>query len=154
MNALNLPYFPLKIKKVEEKHFVWDILRKKYIQITPEEWVRQHFVHFLIERKGYPKGLLANEVQVLLNGQKKRCDTILYSKTQEPFMIIEYKAPDVPITQKVFDQITRYNIALKVRYLIVSNGIEHFCCEVDYLQHNYRFLPEIPFYHSLPEENL
>lgn len=152
MNALNLPYFPLKIKKVEEKHFVWDILRKKYIQITPEEWVRQHFVHFLIERKGYPKGLLANEVQVLLNGQKKRCDTILYSKTQQPFMIIEYKAPDVPITQKVFDQITRYNIALKVRYLIVSNGIEHFCCEVDYLQHNYRFLPEIPDYRYLKEE--
>lgn len=128
---------------------IFDPLRKKYVALTPEEWVRQHFIHFLIEHKGYPNGLLANEIQLDLNGTRKRCDSVLYDRTLRPRMIIEYKAPTVPITQQVFDQICRYNIVLKVDYLIVSNGINHYCCKVNYSDFSYVFLKEIPSYNQL-----
>ena len=124
-------------------------MRKKYVALTPEEWVRQHFIRFLTDYKGYPKGLLANEVQLVLNGTKKRCDTVLFNKDLSARMIVEYKAPHIEITQAVFDQITRYNMVLKVDYLIVSNGINHYCCRIDYNTMSYTFLPEIPDYQSL-----
>lgn len=117
--------------------------------LTPEEWVRQHFVHFLIEHKGYPAGLMANEIQIRLNGTKKRCDTVLYDRSLTPRMIVEYKAPDVEITQAVFDQITRYNMVLRVEYLVVTNGVRHYCCRIDYSVMTCRFLPDIPFYSDL-----
>lgn len=146
MFSLNLPDFQVKIAVTDGKKMIFDPLRRKYVALTPEEWVRQHFVHFLIQHKGYPSGLLANEVQLTLNGTRKRCDTVLYDRTRTPRMIIEYKAPTVPITRQVFDQITRYNIALKVDYLIVSNGLEHYCCKVDYERFCCNFLKEIPDY--------
>lgn len=146
MFSLNLPDFQVKIAVTDGKKMVFDPLRRKYVALTPEEWVRQHFVHFLIQHKGYPSGLLANEVQLTLNGTRKRCDTVLYDRTRTPRMIIEYKAPTVPITRQVFDQITRYNIVLKVDYLIVSNGLEHYCCKVDYERFCCNFLKEIPDY--------
>lgn len=146
MFSLNLPDFQVKIAVTDGKKMVFDSLRRKYVALTPEEWVRQHFVHFLIQHKGYPSGLLANEVQLTLNGTRKRCDTVLYDRTRTPRMIIEYKAPTVPITRQVFDQITRYNIVLKVDYLIVSNGLEHYCCKVDYERFCCNFLKEIPDY--------
>ena len=146
MFSLNLPDFQVKIAVTDGKKMIFDPLRRKYVALTPEEWVRQHFVHFLIQHKGYPSGLLANEVQLTLNGTRKRCDTVLYDRTRTPRMIIEYKAPSVPITRQVFDQITRYNIALKVDYLIVSNGLEHYCCKVDYERFCCNFLKEIPDY--------
>ena len=146
MFSLNLPDFQVKIAVTDGKKMIFDPLRRKYVALTPEEWVRQHFVHFLIQHKGYPSGLLANEVQLTLNGTRKRCDTVLYDRTRTPRMIIEYKAPTVPITRQVFDQITRYNIALKVDYLIVSNGLEHYCCKVDYGRFCCNFLKEIPDY--------
>lgn len=149
MFSLNLPDFQVKIAVTDGKKMVFDPLRRKYVALTPEEWVRQHFVHFLIQHKGYPSGLLANEVQLTLNGTRKRCDTVLYDRTRTPRMIIEYKAPTVPITRQVFDQITRYNIVLKVDYLIVSNGLEHYCCKVDYEQFCCNFLKEIPDYAML-----
>lgn len=149
MFSLNLPDFQVKIAVTDGKKMVFDPLRRKYVALTPEEWVRQHFVHFLIQHKGYPSGLLANEVQLTLNGTRKRCDTVLYDRTRTPRMIIEYKAPTVPITRQVFDQITRYNIVLKVDYLIVSNGLEHYCCKVDYEQFCCNFLKEIPDYATL-----
>lgn len=149
MFSLNLPDFQVKIAVTDGKKMVFDPLRKKYVALTPEEWVRQHFVHFLIQHKGYPSGLLANEVQLTLNGTRKRCDTVLYDRTRTPRMIIEYKAPTVPITRQVFDQITRYNIVLKVDYLIVSNGLEHYCCKVDYERFCCNFLKEIPDYAML-----
>ena len=149
MFSLNLPDFQVKIAVTDGKKMVFDPLRRKYVALTPEEWVRQHFVHFLIQHKGYPSGLLANEVQLTLNGTRKRCDTVLYDRTRTPRMIIEYKAPTVPITRQVFDQITRYNIALKVDYLIVSNGLEHYCCKVDYERFCCNFLKEIPDYAML-----
>lgn len=149
MLALNLPSYSHKIITRNGKGYIFDVLRKKYVALTPEEWVRQHFVHFLIEHKGYPAGLLANEVQVMLNGTKKRCDTVLYGRSLNPRMIVEYKAPEIEITQSVFDQITRYNMVLKVDYLIVTNGIRHYCCRIDYPSKTYAFLPDIPAFPDL-----
>ena len=149
MLALNLPSFAVKIQQRNGKNLIFDPLRKKYVALTPEEWVRQHFTHFLTDHKGYPKGLLANEIQLDLNGTKKRCDTVLFNKDLSAGMIVEYKAPHIAITQAVFDQITRYNMVLKVDYLIVSNGINHYCCKIDYQSMSYSFLPDIPSYTDL-----
>ena len=149
MLPLNLPSFPFKLQQQNGKNVIFDALRKKYVALTPEEWVRQHFIRFLTDYKGYPKGLLANEVQLVLNSTKKRCDTVLFNKDLSARMIVEYKAPHIEITQAVFDQITRYNMVLKVDYLIVSNGINHYCCRIDYNTMSYTFLPEIPDYQSL-----
>lgn len=149
MLPLNLPSFAAKIQRRNGKYVIFDPLRRKFVALTPEEWVRQHFLHFLTELKGYPKGLLANEVQLDLNGTKKRCDTVLFGKDLSARMIVEYKAPHIEITQTVFDQITRYNMVLKVEYLIVSNGINHYCCRIDYSGMNYTFLPDIPGYDEL-----
>jgi len=149
MLALNLPSFAVKIQQRNGKNLIFDPLRRKYVALTPEEWVRQHFTHFLTDHKGYPKGLLANEIQLDLNGTKKRCDTVLFNKDLSARMIVEYKAPHIAITQAVFDQITRYNMVLKVDYLIVSNGINHYCCKIDYQSMSYSFLPDIPSYTDL-----
>lgn len=147
--TLNLPAFDAKIAVKEGKRTIFDVLRRKYVALTPEEWVRQHFVHFLLEHKGYPAALLANEVQVQLNGTRKRCDTVLYRRDLTARMIVEYKAPEIVITQKVFDQIMRYNMVLKVDYLIVSNGLQHYCCRMDYERNSYVFLKDIPEYLEL-----
>lgn len=149
MLPLNLPSYPINLQRREGKNVIFDSLRKKFVALTPEEWVRQHFVHYLTDVKGYPQGLLANEVQLDLNGTKKRCDTVLFGKDLSARMIVEYKAPHVEITQAVFDQITRYNMVLKVEYLIVSNGLQHYCCRIDYTTMRYTFLPDIPAYHEL-----
>ena len=149
MLSLNLPSYEPKISEREGKRFIFDILRKKYIALTPEEWVRQNFVHFLINFKGFPKGLLANEVTIKLNNTIKRCDTVLYSRDMSAKLIVEYKAPHINITQAVFDQITRYNMVLKVDYLIVTNGINHYCCKIDYINNSYSFIKDIPSYDTL-----
>ena len=149
MLPLNLPSYPAKIQVRNGKSVIFDPLRQKFVALTPEEWVRQHFVNLLIEVKGYPKGLLGNEIQLNLNGTKKRCDTVLFDKHLNARMIVEYKAPSVEITQAVFNQITRYNMVLKVEYLIVSNGIHHYCCHIDYHTMKYTFLPDIPMYDDL-----
>lgn len=146
MLSLNLPSYEAKISVRNGKKVIFDPIRRRFVALTPEEWVRQHFVNFLICDKGYPASLLANEVQLQLNGTKKRCDTVLYCRDLTARMIVEYKAPEVAITQKVFDQITRYNMVLKVDYLIVSNGIQHYCCKIDYDTNSYCFLQDIPDY--------
>ena len=149
MLSLNLPTFEAKIRKEGGKPAIFDVIRRRYVALTPEEWVRQHFVHYLLEHKGYPRSLMANEVQLALNGTRKRCDTVLYKRDLTPQMIIEYKAPHIEITQAVFDQIGRYNLALRVDYLVVSNGICHYCCRMDYEGGDYAFLPAIPGYAEL-----
>lgn len=149
MLSLNLPPCATKIAVRDGKNTIWDIIRRKYVALTPEEWVRQHFVHFLVEHKGYPASLLANEVALTLNGTSRRCDTVLYDRTLSPRMIIEYKAPHIPITQKVFDQICRYNLVFRVDYLIVSNGLSHYCCRMDYAHQSYQFLQDVPSYGEL-----
>ena len=149
MYELNLPKYGIKIKNDKGHQSIFDVLRRKYVALSPEEWVRQHFVHFLIEHKGYPKALMANEIQLAIGNKKLRCDSVLYDRTLKPRMIIEYKAPTVSITQKVFDQITIYNMLLHVDYLVVSNGIKHYCCRMDYANQNYLFLEDIPDYQNL-----
>ena len=149
MYELNLPKYGIKIKNDKGHQTIFDVLRRKYVALTPEEWVRQHFVHFLIEHKGYPKALMANEIQLAIGNKKLRCDSVLYDRMLKPRMIIEYKAPTVSITQKVFDQITIYNMLLHVDYLVVSNGIKHYCCRMDYANQKYLFLEDIPDYQNL-----
>jgi hypothetical protein len=149
MYRLNLPPYEIKITEKEGKRMIFDLLRRKYVSLTPEEWVRQHFVHYLITQKEYPQGLLTNEVQLQVGDKLLRCDTLLYNQNAKPRMIIEYKAPTVPLTQKVFDQITVYNFLLHVDYLIVSNGLQHICCRVDYEHQQYTFLEDIPAYKDL-----
>ncbi|MEG1684691.1 MAG: type I restriction enzyme HsdR N-terminal domain-containing protein [Bacteroides sp.] len=149
MLSLNLPKYDTKITTKDGKDVIFDVIRRRYVALTPEEWVRQHFIHFLIAHKGYPSSLMANEVLLNLNGMKKRCDTVLYQRNLSPKMIIEYKAPHIEISQKVFSQISDYNLVLKVDYLIVSNGIDHYCCKMDYKNQSYLFLSDIPNYDSL-----
>ena len=149
MLELNLPSFDKKLIQKDGKPFIFDIIRRQYVALTPEEWVRQHFVHFLIGTKGYPQSLMANEVQLKLNGMSRRCDTVAYDRTLRPRVIVEYKAPTVNITQQVFDQICRYNMVLQVDYLIVSNGLAHYCCKVDNTTHTYTYLRDIPSYEEV-----
>ncbi len=146
MLPLNLPPYETKISNSEGKTQIFDSLRRCYVALTPEEWVRQHFVNFLITMRGYSQALMSNEVSINLNGTKKRCDTVVYDKELRPRVIIEYKAPTVKITKEVFAQISRYNLVLKVDYLIVSNGLQHFCCKMDYQKNSYVFLQDIPSY--------
>lgn len=177
MNQLNLPSFSPHIRREGSRYTILDQLRRRYVSLTPEEWVRQHFVNYLIQEKGYPRTLLANEVELRVGDKKLRCDTLLYKKrsitkgiirqpaaeahpvasTQQansskklyPLAIVEYKAPTVSLSQKVFDQIFAYNILLRVDFLIVSNGLQHYCCQMDYAQKTYHFLPTIPNYEEL-----
>ncbi len=146
MFALNLPRYPIKTARRDGRTVIFDDLRRKYVALTPEEWVRQHFVHYLIACKDYPPGLMANEISLTLNGTAKRCDTVVYDRQARPRVIVEYKAPHVGITQKVFAQVSRYNMALHVDYLIVSNGLQHYCCTMDYETHSCKLLPDIPEY--------
>jgi hypothetical protein len=149
MNELNLPSFDVKVRGTREKPEILDFLRRRYVALTPEEWVRQHFVHWLVDHKGYPKGLLGNEVALLCGDKTLRCDSILYDKDANPLMIIEYKAPSIAVTQQVFSQISAYNLLLHVDYLVVSNGLQHYCCKMDYEHQTYQFLNDIPPYSSL-----
>ena len=149
MFRLNLPQYEINITEKDGKRLIFDFLRRKFVALTPEEWVRQHFTHYLVEHKGYPKGLLGNEIELHIGDKKLRCDTLLYNKEVQPRMIIEYKAPTIQIQQKTFDQIAAYNLLLKVDFLVISNGLEHYCCQMDYEQRQYRFLPDIPDYEKL-----
>ena len=153
MIRLNLPTFDIKLSGTQQQPKIFDTLRHRYVTLTPEEWVRQHFIHFLIEHKGYPAALMANEISLSVGNKKLRADSVLYDKLLHPRMIIEYKAPTVNITQKVFDQITTYNMLLHVDYLIVSNGISHYCCKMDYPNHTYTFLNDIPLYANITSAN-
>lgn len=149
MDTLNLPKTELKVATKDGKPHVFDILRRKYVALTPEEWVRQQFVHHLIRDKGYPPECIGNEISLTLNGTKKRCDTVVYGRNAQPVMIIEYKSPQVEITQQVFEQISRYNIRLRVKWLIVSNGLQHYCCCINYESNTCQFVEDIPSYDSI-----
>lgn len=150
MTELNLPKYNMRISRDRNNNIkIFDSIRKKFVSLTPEEYVRQHFTNWLINYLHYPLGLIANEVKISLNSTIKRCDTIVYSNTGDPMMIIEYKAPHISINQNVFDQIVRYNMVLKTKYLVVSNGMQHYCCIIDYENNSYQFIPHIPTYEEL-----
>jgi len=149
MYQLSLPTYDIKLRGTQERPEILDFLRRRYVALTPEEWVRQHFTHWLVDYKGYPKGLLGNEIELRIGEKRLRCDSILYNKEAKPRMIIEYKAPTIQIKQQVFNQISVYNLLLHVDYLVVSNGLQHYCCKMDYSNHSYSFLEEIPNYDKL-----
>lgn len=146
MDKLNLPLAPLNIDTKGHSPRVLDPLRRRFVTLTPEEWVRQHFVHYLIAHKGYPAGLMGNEVSITLNDTARRCDTVVYDRHGEPWMIVEYKAASVAITQEVFEQILRYNIVLRAPFLTVSNGLQTYCCAIDHATGRHTFLNDLPEY--------
>lgn len=148
---LNLPPVSLKVQRAKSGRLtVFDPLRKKYVTLTAEEWVRQHFCHYLIEQRGVPPTLIGNEISLNLCGVTRRCDTVVYrSGSTQPLMIIEYKAPQVRITESVFTQIQSYNSIFRAEYLVVSNGMQHFCCHMDYEKQEVCYLQEIPLFTSL-----
>ena len=149
MKSLNLPSYQPRLSVKNGKTFIYDPIRRKEVALTPEEWVRQHFVHFLVSVKSYPSARIANEVSINLNSTSKRCDTVVYDDFLNPLVIIEYKAPEIVVSSDVFDQISRYNAVLRVPYLMVSNGLTHYCCHMDYRTMECRFLEDIPCYRLL-----
>jgi hypothetical protein len=144
MQKLNLPEYNFRTKTEEGKTFIFDNIRKKFVVLTPEEWVRQNFIQYLKTEKKYPETLMAIEKQIMLNQTQRRFDLLVYSRNGQPYLIAEFKAPGVKITQETFDQVVRYNMAVRVEKVVVSNGLQHFACEIDYAKNSYLYLPEIP----------
>jgi hypothetical protein len=144
MKTLNLPAYNFKVKDQDGIRFIFDPLRKKYVVLTPEEWVRQNFIQFLIQDKKYPASLIAVEIGLKYNQLQKRADVLIYNKQGQPYLMIECKAPEVKISQETFHQIAAYNMSFKVNYLVVTNGMDHFCCKMDYTENTYQFLQMIP----------
>lgn len=145
MHTLNLPKYEFKLREGNTIH-IFDSIRKKYVVLTPEEWVRQNFLTYLVSEKNYPKTLIKIEHIIKVNKTQKRCDAVVYNSAKQPRMIIEFKKPGIKIDQTVFDQIARYNIALSVKYLMISNGLQHYCCCVESENQSCRFLDQIPDY--------
>lgn len=143
MFQLNLPFYNLTLKEENGNHFIFDDIRKKYLRLTPEEWVRQNFVKYLIDQKKYPASLIVIEKGLKLNELTKRADVLIY-KDSSPILLVECKAPTVKISQDTFDQISRYNLTFKVPYLMVTNGMSHYCCQIDFEKNSYHFLEDIP----------
>ena len=146
MQKLNLPNYSFKLKKEQNKTLVFDPIRKKYFVLTPEEWVRQNFIQFLIQEKNYPASLIAIEMYIDVVNTTKRCDIVLFNNKGLPQIIVECKAPSIKISQDTFDQIARYNMTLKTDILIVTNGMQHYSCMMDHQNKRYQFLKEIPKY--------
>ena len=146
MIKLNFPSYQFRFKNSENKTAIFDELRKKFIILTPEEWVRQHTIQYLIQQKNYPKQLLNAEKQLKVNGLTRRYDIVAYNPDGSINLIVECKAPSIKITQDTFDQIARYNLALKAERLMVTNGLHHYFCEMDYELEKYHFLREISSY--------
>lgn len=150
MQKLNLPEYDFNFRKTKGgKAEIFDKTRRKYVALTPEEWVRQNFIQFLISEKKAPKTLISVEREIILNQTKRRPDIVVFTKNGTPKIIVECKAPEIKISQDVFDQIARYNITLQVDYLIVTNGITHFCCKIYYEKRSFEFLENIPDYFDI-----
>ena len=152
MQKLNLPSYNFKIRKNNNNYEIFDSIRKQYVSLNPEEWVRQNFIRFLVEEKQYPEMLIAVEKSIKLNRMIRRPDIVIYDKTTKAKLIVECKAPSVKITQNTVDQIVRYNMTLKVDYLVVTNGLNHYCIQINYKENKYNFINEIPFFSELLNE--
>ncbi len=149
MKQLNLPQYFFKIKSKEQKKYIFDTIRKKFVLLTPEEWVRQNFVRYLVQAKHYSSQLIAIEMTLEYNRLSYRADVVVYNRTMQPALIVECKAPEVKLKQDHFDQIARYNMQLRVEYLVVTNGINHYCCRVDFEEGKYAFLKDIPDFREI-----
>jgi hypothetical protein len=145
LTELNLPHYDFRIDDSGYSLKIFDEFRKKYLVLTPEEWVRQNFVKFLIFERRYPVGLLKLEHKIKLERVWKRCDIIIFDKSLNPHLIVECKAPEINISQNTFNQIGLYNSKLKVKYLIATNGLQHICLQSDYKNNSFMFLKDIPF---------
>ena len=146
MQKLNFPTFRFRFKNSENKVAIFDEIRKKFIILTPEEWVRQHVTQYLLQEKKYPKSYINVEKLIKINDLTKRYDLVVFQPTGELFLLVECKAPEVKISQQTFDQIARYNLTLKARYLMVTNGLNHYFCEMDFENEKYIFLEKLPDY--------
>ncbi len=146
MQSLNFPKFEYRFKSTENKVSIFDVIRKKFVVLQPEEWVRQHCVHFLIAVKKYPKSLINVEKQLSINAIVKRYDIVVFRPNGSIVLAVECKAPNIKINQNTFDQIARYNMSLKAEYLMVTNGINHYYCQMDHENEQYHFLNDIPKY--------
>lgn len=144
MKPLNFPSYEHRLKKSGNKTLIFDTIRKKFVVLQPEEWVRQHCVNYLLNVKKYPISLLNVEKELKINGIKKRYDIVLYNTDGSIFLIVECKAYNISLNQHVFDQIARYNLTLNSKYLMVTNGINHYYCTMDYQKKEYKFLKDIP----------
>lgn len=149
MQALALPKAQLKITKKGDELFVWCVARKKTLVLTPEEWVRQHVIHYLVNDLKVPLGLIASEVSLSINKLSRRCDLIVFSKESKPLLLIECKAVDVPLTENVFHQIAQYNFKLNVDYLMMTNGVHHVYCKIDRVNNKLIYLEKLPLYDDL-----
>ena len=146
MQQLNFPIYNFRFKNSENKVSIFDEIRKKFIILTPEEWVRQHVVRFLLEEKKYPKSLINVEKVLSVNGLRKRYDIVVFNPDGSIFVLVECKAPEIKTAQATFDQIARYNLALKAQFLMVTNGHNHYFCQMDFENEKYAFLKELPDY--------
>ena len=144
MQKLNFPTYNFRFKNSENKAVIFDEIRKKFIFLTPEEWVRQHVIQFLLQEKKYPKSLLNVEKTLKINGLTKRYDIVIYQPNGSIFLLVECKSPQIKISQNTFDQIARYNLTLKAQFLMVTNGLNHYFCKMDFENEKYIFLNELP----------
>ena len=146
METLNFEHYPMSIKNKENKRYIFDVIRKKDLLLTPEEWVRQHCIQFLLQKKKYPVSLINVEKSIQVYGQMKRYDIIVFTPKGKVKILVECKAPHIPLDQAVFDQIARYNLQVDSEFLMVTNGLQHIYCQLDYHQKTYHFLRELPAY--------
>ncbi len=146
MQQLNFPVYQFKLRKNGIVNEIFDSFRKKYVVLTPEEWVRQHMLQFLVKERSFPASLIAVEMGLKYNQMQKRADILAYDKQGAPYLLVECKAPEVKITQETFHQIARYNMTFKVKYLVVTNGLNHFCCLMDYSNNTFQYLETIPVF--------
>ena len=149
MQSLNFPDFQFRFARAGGKEMIFDPIRKKMVSLTPEEWVRQNMIAYLMAVKLVPASLVGVEKRLLLNGLVKRFDLAVFNRSGIPVLLVECKAPSVEITEKVFDQAARYNMQLKVNYFIITNGMHHFCCRINYTHSTYIFIEEIPTFAEL-----
>ena len=146
MEQLNFKHYPITLKNRENKRYIFDVVRKKDILLTPEEWVRQHCLHYLLAEKNYPISLINVEKKLKVYGRDKRYDIIIYTPQGEVTLLVECKAPHIPIDQAVFDQIARYNLSANSQFLMVTNGLTHVFCQMDYVAKTYHYLEDLPAY--------
>ncbi|MEL6607132.1 MAG: type I restriction enzyme HsdR N-terminal domain-containing protein [Bacteroidota bacterium] len=149
MERLNLPPFDYQMKSSEQGYLILDVVRKRYVRLTPEEWVRQHFLHYLIGHLAYPRALFKLEQGVRYNRLRHRADILVYDRAAKPLLLVECKAPHVPLNHDTWSQIARYNASMNARLLVMTNGLQHFCWQLDYAQGNHTLLPSIPSFDTL-----
>ena len=149
LKELNLPQYSFKITGDDKSEMIFDPVRKKYVKLTPEEWVRQNFIQYLIRQGKYPPGLIGVEVLFHMNSLKRRVDILIHDRAGSPVMIVECKSPEVLLNDKVFDQIVCYNMEFRVPYIIVTNGLDHYICKIDHENKSYEFLNVIPLYEDI-----